>query len=284
MSHLIDVSELQAALDADRPVRLLDVRWRLDEPEGRLPYLAGHLPGAVFVDLEGELSQRGHPELGRYPLPELADLQTSVHHWGLNPGDLVVAYDDNDSVAAARAWWLLRRRGVDIRVLDGGLRAWIAAGGLVQSGDVVARPGALELTDADPGVIDIHEAAQFPHHGALIDVRSPQHYRGSVPGTDPIAGHIPGAINLPTLSHIAPDGRLRPVETILVNLAAIGVTPGVPVAVYCGAGIASAHSALAFAVAGIDALIYPGSWSQWSRTRGRPVARGRTPDQLVVGS
>lgn len=284
MPHLIDVPELVAARGSGRPVRLIDVRWRLDEPEGRLPYLSGHLPGAVFVDLEQELSQRGHPELGRHPLPPFAQLQSAVQRWGVDAGDLVVAYDDNDSVAAARAWWLLRRRGVDVRVLDGGLRAWIAAGGLVESGDVVTSRGHIELVDVDPGTVDIDEVALFPRRGVLIDARSPQHYRGAAPSSDPIAGHIPGAINLPAVAQIAPDGRLQPAETIRLNLESAGIAHDAPLAVYCSSGIASAHSALAYAVAGTEALVYPGSWSQWSRTRGRPVAQGRTPDQLVVGS
>lgn len=136
MSALIDVAGVQASLDAGHPLRILDVRWRLDEPFGRPAYVRGHLPGAVFVDLDEDLSDRGRPEEGRHPVPATTQLQQAARRWGVNDGDVVIVYDDNDSVAASRAWWLLRGRGVDVRVLDGGFRAWIAAGGLLDSGDV----------------------------------------------------------------------------------------------------------------------------------------------------
>lgn len=275
---VIDTRELRRALaDARRPVRLLDVRWRLDLPEGRPAYLAGHLPGAVYVDLERELTRPGHPEEGRHPLPTLADLELSARSWGLDAGDLVVAYDDNDGVAAARAWWLLRRRGVDVRVLDGGLRAWIGAGGLLEGGDVRPEPGNVVLADADPGIASIEAAAGAPQHGALIDARAPQHYRGVAPTADPAAGHIPGAINVPALAHMQADGRLRPAADIRRTLADAGVDASAGVVLTCGSGIAAAHSALALAAADIDARVFPGGWSRWSRTPGRPIAVGPTP-------
>lgn len=281
MPHLIDPGGLRDALAAERPVRILDVRWRLDEPEGRIAYVSGHLPTAVFVDLERELAWRRDPESGSHPLPSLAALQDSARRWGIDAGDLVVVYDDNDSVPAARAWWLLRRRGVDIRVLDGGLRAWVAAGELLERGDVVTKTGTVELRDVDPGTIEVGDVAQQPHRGVLVDVRSPQHYRGVVSGIDPVAGHIPGAINLPTLTHVDGAGRFRPVDDIRSTIERAGITADTPVALYCSSGIASAHSALAFALAGIDTSIFPGSWSQWSRLRGRPVAHGSTPDEII---
>ncbi len=284
MPPLIDALGLKEALRGTRPVRLLDVRWRLDEPEGRVGYVSGHLPGAVYVDLERELARRGYPELGTHPLPELRDLQESARSWGLRTGDLVVAYDDNDSVAASRAWWLLRRRGVDIRVLDGGLRAWVRAGGLLERGDVAPEAGDVVLVDADPDTIDIAEVADLPQRGILIDARAPQHYRGTVTGAEPVAGHIPGAINVPAPSHIDGTGRFRSPADIRGTLHRAGITGDLPVAIYCSTGIASAHSALAFSLAGVEARVFPGSWGQWARTRGRPVAQGRTPDQAVVGS
>lgn len=281
MPPLIDAAALRDALDADRPVRLLDVRWRLDQPEGRLDYVSGHLPGAVFVDLEHELSWRGAPEDGSHPLPPLRTLQDAARRWGIDAGDLVVAYDDNDSVPAARAWWLLRRRGVDIRVLDGGLRAWVAAGELLERGDVVAAAGSIELLDVDPGTVDIGEAARLPTRGVLVDVRSPSHYRGAAAGADPVAGHIPGAINLPTSSHVDAAGRFRPPEHIRSEADRAGIADDLPVVVYCGSGIASAHSALALSLAGIEPDVFAGSWSQWSRSRGRAVAHGSSPDAVI---
>ncbi|GAB2706633.1 thiosulfate/3-mercaptopyruvate sulfurtransferase [Microbacterium marinum] len=277
MGHLISVDDIDVARASGRTVRLLDVRWRLDVPEGRPAYVAGHLPGAVYVDLERELASPGHPELGRHPLPSLDELRTAVQRWGVNGGDLVVAYDDNDGVAAARAWWLLRRRGVDIRVLDGGLRAWIAAGLPLQTGDVAVEPGDAVIGDDDPGVISLPDVARLPQHGVLVDVRSPDQYRGRAATLDPIGGHIPGAVNVPAVTHMRPDGRLRAPSEIASALAAHGIRPGVTVAVYCGSAVASTHSALAFELAGVDAKIYTGSWSQWSRTSGRPVATGADP-------
>lgn len=283
MGHVIDVPTLHAALAGGRPVRLLDVRWRLDVPEGRPGYLAAHIPGAVYVDLERELSRAGHPEEGRFPLPALAELEAAARRWGIDDGDLVVAYDDNDAIAASRAWWLLRRRGVDIRVLDGGIRAWVHAGLPVDVGDRVPRPGTVRLGDADPGVASIHDAARAPTIGVLIDVRAPEHYRGQANAGDPAAGHIPGALNLPTVSHIGRDGSLRSPDEVRGLIRAIGADADRDIVLYCSVGIASAHSALAFAEAGIDTRVYTGAWSQWSRTRGRPIAVGRTPADTFQG-
>lgn len=296
MSPLVSVAALadsaDAAADAGGPLRLLDVRWRLDLAEGRPEYLAGHLPGAVYVDLERELSQPGHPEHGRNPLPGLADLTAAVRRWGITPGDRIVAYDDNDGVAAARAWWVLTRHGLDVRVLDGGFRSWVAAGHRLERSDRAAAPGsahlqpaetgAEEATPAGTGVADIDDAALAPSRGVLLDVRAPQHYRGQVIGVDPAAGHIPGAVNLPTVAHIGADGLLRPPAEIRATLAAHGIDRDTDVVVYCSSGIPSAHTALAFAVAGYPRVrIFVGSWSQWSRDPGRPVAVGPAPSDAL---
>jgi len=276
-SPVIGVAELSALRARRRPVRLLDVRWRLDLPEGRPLYLGGHLPGAVYVDLERELTRPGHPEEGRHPLPAFADLARAARRWGLCAGDLVVVYDDNDGVAAARAWWLLRRRGVEVRVLDGGLRAWIGSGGLLEGGDLRPTAGDVVLRDDDPGAASIDEAAAAPAEGVLIDARSPLHYRGTAPTPDPRAGHIPGAVNIPTLAHVGPDGRLREPAHVHRTLADAGVDPARPIVVSCSSGIAAAHTALALAHAGVPSRVFPGSWSRWSRTPGRPVAVGPSP-------
>lgn len=277
MPHVIDASAVTAELAAGRNVRLLDVRWRLDAPEGRPSYLGAHIPGAVYVDLERELARPGHPEEGRYPLPSLASLEAAARRWGIDDGDLVVAYDDNDAVAASRAWWLLRSRGVDVRVLDGGIRSWFARGLPLESGDHVVARGHVTLLDHDPGVASIQEAGTAPGDGTLVDVRAPEHYRGNIVGLDPAAGHIPGAVNLPTITHTTSEGTFRDPDDIRAAILAAGIDPHRPVVLYCGVGIASAHSALAFALAGIETRIYPGAWSQWSRSPGRPVAVGRSP-------
>ncbi|MFS0714069.1 sulfurtransferase [Microbacterium sp. 2P01SA-2] len=278
MSPLVSVDDLAAELAADAPVRLLDVRWRLDRAEGRPDYLLGHLPGAVYVDLERELARPGVPERGRHPLPGRADLELAARRWGIRAGDRLVAYDDNDGVAAARAWWLLRRHGLDIRVLDGGFRAWVASGRRLEQSDRAATPGDVDLPEGSGGLAGIDEAAVAPTRGVLLDVRAPQHYRGQAPGVDPVSGHIPGARNLPTVVHIAPDGLLRGPDEIRSSLAAVGIGPDTDVVITCSSGIASAHTALAFVVAGYGrARVFAGSWSQWSRDRGRPVATGSSP-------
>lgn len=279
MSHLVSVTEL-AELMQDDAVRIIDVRWRLSvpggrtQPDGREEYLHGHVPGAVFADLEKELTRHGRSDEGRHPLPSTAQVQSSARRWGLNDGDVVVAYDDAGGLPAARAWWLLRQGGVDVRVLDGGWRAWRDAGGEIESGEVVPAPGGVILTDVAGDSLTIDEAAAFPASGVLLDVRAPERFRGEVEPLDPIAGHIPGAVNLPTGGHVASDGTLLDLETLKKSFADAGIGDGTAVAAYCGSGITAAHTALVLAEAGIPAKIFHGSWSQWSNTPGRPVATG----------
>lgn len=278
MSNLITPDALDALIAEGAQVRLIDVRWRLDRPDGRADYLEGHLPGAVYVDLNTELAQHGAASEGRHPLPSHATLQAAARRWGVNDGDIVVAYDDAGSVSAARAWWLLRRTGVDVRVLDGGLGFWTATGRPVQSGEVLNPEGDVTLAESLAGELSIDEAAALPAHGVLLDVRVAPRYRGETEPIDPIAGHVPGAINLPAASHIAADGTLVDSATLRAAFAEAGVTEGTLVAAYCGSGINAAHTALALAEVGIEARVYSGSWSQWSNTPGRPVALGGTPD------
>lgn len=281
-SPLISPRELADLIRDGRAPRLLDVRWRLDQPEGRPAYLDGHLPGAVYVDLDNELARRDDPRQGRHPLPDRERLQEAARRWGISAGDLVVAYDDVQSVAAARAWWVLTRSGLaDVRVLDGGLRGWIAEQLPLETGDVLPRRGDVVLHDIADGFIDIDAAEEWPDHGLLLDVRAPERYRGETEPLDPVAGHIPGAVNLPATQHVA-AGRLRSPDEIRAAFAAAGARDGVGVAAYCGSGIAASHTVLAGAVAGIDVTLYPGSWSQWSRTRGRLAAVGPAPSLEVV--
>lgn len=281
MSLLISPTGLADLLRSDRAVRVLDVRWRLDQPEGRPDYLKGHLPGAVYVDLERELAEHADPREGRHPLPSRERLQEAARRWGVRRGDTVVAYDDLHSVAAARAWWLLTRAGLtDVRVLDGGLRAWMATRLPIETGDVQPRRGDVELAAIEQGVVGIEDVEDWPWRGVLLDVRSPERYRGDAEPLDPAAGHIPGAVNLPTAAHTE-AGRFRSPDEIRGAFAGAGVVGGTSVAAYCGSGIAATHTALAGALAGIDVHVYPGSWSQWSRTRGRLVATGASASREV---
>lgn len=272
MSALVSVAELSDLLDAG--ARVLDVRFQLEKPDGFDDYRAGHIPGAVYVDLEHELSAPGRPEDGRHPLPSTAALQAAARRWGLNAGDVVVVYDDYRSVAAARAWWLLRGGGVDVRVLDGGWRAWRDASRAVEEGEATPEPGTVTLTDIARDSLSIEEAAAFPASGVLIDARAPERFRGETEPLDPIAGHIPGAVNLPTARHVADDGTLLDLETLTKNFASVGIAEGIRVGAYCGSGLTAAHTALVLAEVGIATKIFHGSWSQWSNTPGRPVATG----------
>ncbi|MFB7249410.1 sulfurtransferase [Microbacterium sp. NPDC056234] len=277
MSHFVSAAELSDLIVREPRLRVLDVRWRLGGPDGHPEYLEGHIPGAVYVDLETELSRHGRPDEGRHPLPDTETVQEAARRWGIDDGDPVVVYDDYRGLAAARAWWILRQGGVDVRVLDGGWPAWRSSGMVVESGAVARQPGAATLTDIGGGSLTIDEVAVFPASGVLLDVRAAERYRGETEPYDPVAGHIPGAVNLPTAAHLEADGTARGAVEIRANLAAVGVTDETPIAAYCGSGITAAHTALMLAEAGIDAKIFHGSWSQWSNTPGRPVATGPQP-------
>lgn len=162
-------------------------------------------------------------------------------------------------------------------MLDGGLRGWVAEGFVLERGDRAPLRGTARLLDEDPGTATIDEAARAPVEGHLVDVRAPEQYRGIASGLDPVSGHIPGAINIPAITHIARDGTLRSPEAIRASFDASGVDLNRPITLYCGAGIGLAHTALALAHAGVDARVFTGSWSQWARMSNRPVAVGRTP-------
>lgn len=278
MSDFVSAVELNDLLTGGAPVRVIDVRWRLDRPDaGHDDYLSGHIPGAVFAPLDTELATYGEAAEGRHPLPSTATLQDAARRWGVRSGDTVVAYDDYKGIAAARAWWLLRQAGVDVRVLDGGIRAWRAEGFDTATDDVSPEPGDVVLDPIGDDALSIDEAAAFPASGVLIDARAADRYRGDSEPFDPVGGHIPGARNLPEPVHFDADGKILDRETILATFAEVGVTPGTPVAAYCGSGVTAAHTALVLHEVGIEAKVFPGSWSQWSNTPGRPVAVGDQP-------
>ncbi|MFF9485554.1 sulfurtransferase [Streptomyces sp. NPDC014676] len=282
MNAIISASDLAGALAGASPPVLLDVRWQLSlataagEPpfDGRAAYGAGHLPGAVFVDLDRELASApgGH---GRHPLPDLAVFGAAMRRAGVSSGRPVVVYDGGPGWGAARAWWLLRWTGhPDVRVLDGGLPSW--EGPLETSvprpaeGDFVPVPGADGLLDADG-------AAALARSGVLLDARAGERYRGEVEPIDRVGGHIPGAVSAPTTENVGADGRFLPAGELGARFGELGVSPGVPVGVYCGSGVSGAHEVLALAVAGIPAALYVGSWSEWSSDPERPVAVGPDP-------
>jgi thiosulfate/3-mercaptopyruvate sulfurtransferase len=263
--------ELLAGPDA--PV-LLDVRWALGDPHGAEHYRAGHLPGAIYVDLDTELAGPHAPGAGRHPLPDIAELQENARRWGVTRRRGVVVYDAGGGLAAARAWWLLRWAGVpDVRILDGGLAAWAATGYGQATGDARPRPASdIVLSAGHLPTLTADEAAALPGTGTLLDARAGERYRGETEPIDPRAGHIPGAISAPTGDNLA-DGSFRSTTELAARFAGLGAGP---VGVYCGSGVTAAHEIAALAVAGIDAALYPGSWSAWSSDPGRPLQTGAT--------
>jgi thiosulfate/3-mercaptopyruvate sulfurtransferase len=272
---IVSAADLARALDGPRPPRLLDVRWALGGPPGIDAYRAGHLPGAVFVDLDAELAAAPSTEAGRHPLPDVADLQAAARRWGLRAGEPVVVYDDSGAMSASRAWWLLLWAGVaDVRILDGGLAAWTTAGGAVETGDVTPEPGDVALSGGHLPTVDADGAAQWAEDGVLLDARAAERYRGEVEPVDPRAGHIPGSLSAPTTDNLGEDGRFRPVDDLTARFAALGAPDGGDVAVYCGSGVTAAHQAAALMLAGRTPVLYAGSWSQWSNDPERPVATG----------
>ena len=209
MSTLITPAELAAVLAGpDRPV-LLDVRWSLARPDGRPAYLERHLPGAVYVDLDHQLAAPPSAEAGRHPLPEIEVLQAAARDWGIEDGSPVVVYDERGNLASARAWWLLRYAGLtDVRILDGALDAWLAAGLPTESGEVTPPPGSVTLRYGALPTTDLDGVAGFAERAWLLDVRAGERYRGETEPIDPKAGHIPGALNAPTFDNLDADGRV----------------------------------------------------------------------------
>lgn len=275
---LIGPEALARELASAHPPAVLDVRWRLDRPDGRPDHLQGHVPGAVYVDLDHELAAHGEPGDGRHPLPAVDALQEAAQRWGLHDGQAVVVYDDLKSLSAGRAWWLLRAAGVaDVRILDGGWRGWVGAGLPVETGETTPAPGDVVLSGGALPTVTIDEAAAFPGRGVLLDARAGDRYRGETEPVDPRAGHIPGAVSAPTTENVDADGRFLPADELRARFAALGVTGAADVAVYCGSGVTAAHEIAALEIAGIPAALLPGSWSQWSNHPERPAAVGAEP-------
>lgn len=278
---LTTAAELRAALAAGRypdggPVRVLDVRWWLDRPDGRPAFRAGHIPGARYADLDTQLAAHAKPTDGRHPLPSSEALQAAVRDWGIDDGDTVVVYDDVKNLASGRAWWVLRDAGIaDVRVLDGALAAWIDAGFELEEGEPdAARPGSAAISPGSLPVLGIDEVLDHARTGLLLDARAGERFRGEVEPMDPRAGHIPGAVSAPTTDNNDETGRFRSPEELRARFAALGAEPGSTVGVYCGSGVSAAHEAVALSLAGYRPVLYPGSWSQWSQDPDRPIATG----------
>lgn len=244
---------------------ILDVRWQLSEPDGRAAFERGHLPGAVYVSLEDELSDHRVSGRGRHPLPSGAAVQAAARRWGVRAGVPVVVYDDWNRAGSARAWWVLTAAGIgDVRILDGGLAAWR---GDLATGPSIAEPGDVTVTHDDlyTGALATLTAEQAAQAPVLLDARAPERFRGETEPVDAVAGHIPGARNLPSTAVLAADGTFA--------LDALPDFEG-PVGAYCGSGVTAAVLVAALTAAGVDAALFPGSWSQWSADPALPVQTG----------
>jgi thiosulfate/3-mercaptopyruvate sulfurtransferase len=268
---LITATELAQLIGSVRAVSILDVRWQLTQPDGRAAYEAGHVPGAVYVSLEDDLTDHAVVGRGRHPLPSGSAVEAAARRWGIGPETAVVVYDDWNRAGSARAWWVLRAAGLaDVRILDGGLAAWTATGGALESGPVTPAPGVVEVAHDDlyAGALPTLDADRAAGLGAgLVDARAPERFRGEVEPVDPVAGHIPGAKNVPSTSLLDATGAFRGDADLATALGDAG-------GAYCGSGVTASVAVAALAVLGVDAALFPGSWSQWCGESGRPVATG----------
>ena len=250
-------------------VSVLDVRYRLGQPGGLPAFTAGHVPGAAYVDLDHDLADPpGHG--GRHPLPDPERFGAAMRAAGVSRARPVVVYDDWSGRAASRCWWLLRHHGHDdVRVLDGGWSTWVAAHGAVETGRPRVAAGDFTAASGRLPVLEAADVAGFA--GVLVDARAPERFRGEVEPVDPVGGHIPGAVNVPTEANLDEDGRFLPAAELR---RIYGPLEGHEPAAYCGSGVTACHDLLALAVLGVEGRLYAGSWSEWVTDPGRPVARG----------
>ena len=265
---LIRPDELAAILGE---MTVLDVRYLMGGPPGAAQHRAGHVPGAAYVDMDLDLADPPG-EGGRHPLPDEARFEDAMRRAGVRRDRTVVAYDDWQGRAAARAWWLLRFHGhPDVRVLDGGWSAWVAAGLPVEGGEVRTERGDFAVsTDKHMPVVRPDDVMDVD---VLVDARAAERFAGAVEPVDPVAGRIPGAVNVPTTSNLDEHGCFRSAAELRETYAHVAADTAASVAAYCGSGVTAAHDILAMEVAGISAALYPGSWSGWITDPDRPVER-----------
>ena len=290
-SPLLSVERLAGWRAEPVPLVIVDLRWYLGRPgDGRRTYLEGHLPGAIFLDLDDDLADlAGYGAPGRHPLPTPAAFATRMAAAGIADGARVVGYDDVGGWVAARLWWMLDslgfgRRGIDgewVGVLNGGIAAWSASGRALEAGAVTlaAATGALHLADAWHGVIDRETLKARLGSVTLLDARGAPRYRGEVEPVDPVAGHIPTALSAPIDGNLDPSGSLKSAEELRARYGELGIIDSEPgqVVVSCGSGTSAAHHSLAMRAIGLpDPILYVGSYSDWSRS-GEPVATGPEP-------
>jgi thiosulfate/3-mercaptopyruvate sulfurtransferase len=275
---LVDPAAAAAAIAAG--ARAVDCRFDLADPgAGRRQYLDGHLPGAVYAHLDQHLSDLSKAGRGRHPLPDAADFSRHLSRWGIAPGTRVIAYDQAQSAFAARLWWMLRAAGhVNVVVLDGGLDAWHRAGLPLEVVPTLPAPARRQVAFDPALAVDADEVDRLRQDPAclLLDARPGPRFRGEVEPLDPVAGHVPGAVNRPVADNLEADGRFKPAATLRAEFDTLlaGRPPSAMVSM-CGSGVTACHTLLAMAAAGLEgARLYPGSWSEWCGQPGRAVATG----------
>lgn len=280
-SPLIEASELLEQIKQGKGKLLVaDCRYALTDPfAGCKAYEQGHIPGAVYVDLGELLSAPTTGMNGRHPLPDPQVFANGLAALGADNDILIVAYDAEDSSFAARLWWMLRWIGHEnVQVLNGGLRAWLAAGGELDTQTPPARRGNLDLQYRAMPTVTFGDVLANLESGdkVVVDARSPDRYRGENETIDPVGGRIPGARNRFFKDNLQADGRFKPAEALREEFRAVlGDLPPVQVINQCGSGVTACHNLLAMEIAGLQgAALYPGSWSEWCRQRDVPIARG----------
>jgi thiosulfate/3-mercaptopyruvate sulfurtransferase len=267
LAPIIDAVWLAAHRDE---VVLADVRFYLDGRSPRAAYDAGHLPGAVYVDLERWLAGPASPADGRHPLPSPETFAEGMSACGIGGDSRVVAYDDAGGVIAARLVWMLRVLGRDAALLDGGLAAW---DGPLKTDERPIAPTSFAATPWPADRLASADDAGETTANVVIDARQRERFAGEPDGIDPRAGHIPGAHALPCREHLNADGRLLPLDALRARFGDIGIDGTAPVISYCGSGVTACHNLLVIEHAGLGTgRLYPGSWSQWSHDTARPVA------------
>ena len=273
---LVDVAWLARHLH-DPGVRVIDLRWYLAGKKGADEYARGHIPGAVFVDLESGLTGPVGP--GRHPIPSPAQVERAMRRAGVTRRSRVVVYDDAGGSVAARLWWLLTGYGhPNAHVLDGGLPAWVAAGGALDAEVPAVPEGDFAVRERDLRVVDRHgvDSAREAGRALLLDARAPERFRGEVEPIDARPGHIPGALNAPWADNLV-DGRFAAPDVLRARYRELGVREEARVICYCGSGVTACHDVLALTLAGFEGLdvwLYEGSWSDWARDPDRPAAVG----------
>ncbi len=282
MNSIVTTDWLGAEIGAP-DLRVVDVRWYLDPQKlGRDAYVAGHIPGAVFLDVGADLSApgggRGRPA-GRHPWPAEDQISAVIGAAGIGPATRVVAYDDQSGAVAARLWYLLRASGHDaVAVLDGGIAKWQAEGRPLESGTVTPAAERFTARPREGWIVAKDEMTGLDPSTLVIDARAGDRYRGETEPIDPRAGHIPGAVNLPFAGNLTADAIpvFRPPDELRARFAAVGADRNLPI-VYCGSGVTACHDLLALDVAGLRGRLYAGSWSEWSSDPSLPIATGDKP-------